>query len=87
MIAAPMFLVSGPKLVIATAKAGIAAAFPAPNARAIADLDQWMGEINAALAQADVPWALNIVAHKSYERLKDELALIVRHKPPLVITA
>ena len=63
-IAAPMFLVSGPKLVVATAKAGIAAAFPAPNARTIEELDQWMGEINRDLAQADVPWALNIVAHQ-----------------------
>ena len=86
-IAAPMFLVSGPKLVVAAAKAGIAAAFPAPNARTIGDLDQWMGDINRELAQADVPWVLNIVAHRSYERLPDELELIVKHKPPLVITA
>jgi nitronate monooxygenase len=86
-IAAPMFLVSGPKLVIAAAKAGMGAAFPAPNARTIEDLDQWMGEINDSLAQADRPWALNIVAHHSYQRLKEELELIVKHKPPLVITA
>lgn len=86
-IAAPMFLVSGPQLVIAAAKAGMAAAFPAPNARTIEDLDSWMSEINDSLAQADRPWALNIVAHHSYTRLKDELELIVRHKPPLVITA
>lgn len=86
-IAAPMFLVSGPKLVIAAAKAGMAAAFPAPNARTIEDLDQWMGEINESLAQADRPWAVNVVAHHSYARLKDELDAIVRHKPPLVITA
>lgn len=86
-IAAPMFLVSGPKLVIAAAKAGMAAAFPAPNARTIEELDQWMGEINDTLAQADRPWALNIVAHHSYARLKEELELIVKHKPPLVITA
>jgi NAD(P)H-dependent flavin oxidoreductase YrpB (nitropropane dioxygenase family) len=86
-IAAPMFLVSGPKLVIAAAKAGIAAAFPAPNARTIEDLDQWMGEVNDSLAQADRPWAVNVVAHHSYARLKDELELIVKHKPPLVITA
>ena len=86
-IAAPMFLVSGPKLVIAAAKAGMASAFPAPNARTIEDLDQWMGEINDTLAQADRPWALNMVAHHSYPRLKEELELIVKHKPPLVITA
>lgn len=86
-IAAPMFLVSGPKLVVATAKAGMAAAFPAPNARTIETLDQWMGEISRDLAQADVPWALNVVAHRSYERLHAELELVVKHKPPLVITA
>lgn len=86
-IAAPMFLVSGPKLVIAAAKAGMASAFPAPNARTLDELDQWMAEINDNLAQADRPWALNIVAHHSYARLKDELELIVKHKPPLVITA
>ena len=86
-IAAPMFLVSGPKLTVAVAKAGMAAAFPAPNARTIEELDQWMGEVNDGLAQADRPWALNIVAHHSYARLKEELELIVRHKPPLVITA
>lgn len=86
-IAAPMFLVSGPKLVIAAAKAGMGAAFPAPNARTIGELDEWMGEINDSLAQADRPWALNIVAHHSYTRLKEELELIVKHKPPLVITA
>lgn len=86
-IAAPMFLVSGPKLVIAAAKAGMGAAFPAPNARTIQELDEWMGEINDSLAQADRPWALNIVAHHSYQRLREELELIVKHKPPLVITA
>ena len=86
-IAAPMFLVSGPKLTVAVAKAGMAAAFPAPNARTIEELDQWMGEVNDSLAQADRPWVLNIVAHHSYPRLKDELELIVKHKPPLVITA
>jgi nitronate monooxygenase len=73
--------------VVAVAKAGMAAAFPAPNARTIADLDHWMDEISRDLAQADVPWVVNIVAHKSYERLNEELELIVRHKPPLVITA
>lgn len=86
-IAAPMFLVSGPKLTIAVAKAGMAASFPAPNARTIEELDQWMGEVNDSLAQADRPWVLNIVAHHSYARLKEELELIVKHKPPLVITA
>lgn len=82
-----MFLVSGPRLIIAAAKAGVAAAFPAPNARSIQDLHEWMTEIAGGLSAHDAPWALNIVAHHSYSRLKEELQLILRHKPPLVITA
>lgn len=94
MIAAPMFLVSGPDLVLACCRAGIVGSFPAPNARTVEVLDQWMGRIaaeHAALA-ADHPrhlgpWALNLVTHSSYERLPAELDLVSRHRPPLVITA
>lgn len=86
-IAAPMFLVSGPALVKATARAGMAASFPAPNARALDELDQWMGDIRQSLGAGDAPWALNVVAHQSYGRMKDELELIAKHQPPMVITA
>lgn len=86
-IAAPMFLVSGPALVRATAGAGMACAFPAPNARTIEELDDWMGSLNQGLGANDAPWVLNVVAHQSYGRMKEELDLIVRHKPPMVITA
>jgi nitronate monooxygenase len=86
-IAAPMFLVSGPDLVLAACRAGMAAAFPAPNARSIDELDAWMTTLNAGLSPDDAPWVLNIVAHQSYGRLEDELALIARHKPAMVITA
>lgn len=86
-IAAPMFLVSGPELVLAACRAGMAAAFPAPNARSIDELDAWMATLNAGLSPDDAPWVLNIVAHQSYGRLEDELALIARHKPAMVITA
>jgi nitronate monooxygenase len=86
-IAAPMFLVSGPELVLAVCRAGMAAAFPAPNARSIEELDAWMATLNAGLSPDDAPWVLNIVAHQSYGRLEDELALIARHKPAMVITA
>ena len=86
-IAAPMFLVSGPDLVRETARAGMAAAFPAPNARAIEELDAWMGGLNANVRETDAPWALNVVAHQSYARLGAELDLIAKHRPALVITA
>lgn len=86
-IAAPMFLVTGPQLVIAAAKAGMAAAFPAPNARTLEELESWIIQIKQNLGASDAPWALNVVAHQSYERMKDELELIARHQPPMVITA
>lgn len=86
-IAAPMFLVSGLALVKATAQAGMAASFPAPNARTLDELDGWMGDLRQSLGPDHAPWALNVVAHQSYSRLKDELELIEKHQPPMVITA
>jgi nitronate monooxygenase len=87
VIAAPMFLVSGVELVLAACRAGVVGAFPAANARTIDDLDAWCGQVTAALDEEDAPWALNIVAHRTYGRLGDELAVIRRHRPPLVISA
>jgi nitronate monooxygenase len=95
VFAAPMFLVSGPELVIAACKAGIVGAFPTPNCRTTATLDEWMTQINTALAAAATqpsehpvaPWALNLITHSSYPRLGDDLALVKRHQPPIVITA
>lgn len=88
-IGAPMFLISGPDMVIAQAKAGIIGSFPTPNARTPDILDQWMGQINAALADDPdaATWAANLVVHPSNDRLPADLACVVRHRPPLVITA
>ena len=94
MIAAPMFLVSGPDLVLACCRAGIIGSFPAPNARTLEVLEEWLQRIvtgHAALAANKPshlgPWALNLVTHSSYERLPAELELITKYQPPLVITA
>jgi nitronate monooxygenase len=94
LIAAPMFLVSGPELVLAACRAGIAGSFPAPNARTIETLDDWLRQIVAGHARASAaapgtvgPWALNLVTHSSYDRLPAELELVDRYRPPLVITA
>jgi nitronate monooxygenase len=94
MIAAPMFLVSGPDLVLACCRAGIVGCFPAPNARTIEVLDEWLQRItqgHGALAASQPrhlgPWSLNLVTHSSYERLPAELDLITKYQPPLVITA
>lgn len=86
-IAAPMFLVSGPDLVLAACRAGIIGSFPANNARTIEDLDDWMGRINTGLTAADVPWAINIMVHRTYARTAEEMELVLRHRPPIVITA
>ncbi len=87
LVAAPMFLVSGPEMVIAAARAGIVGAFPTPNCRSPAELDQWMTRIAAETADAPGLWAANLVTHSSNLRLADDLALVAKHRPPLVITA
>ena len=87
VISAPMFLVSGPELVIAACKAGIGGAFPTPNCRTPADLDSWMGQITDALSPNDGPWVANLITHSTNSRLKDDLALVAEYKPPIVITA
>jgi len=85
VIAAPMFLISGPDLVIAACKAGIVGAFPTPNARSIDQLDDWMTRIRAAIG--DAPWCANLVTHSTNARLAADLELVAKHKPPLVVTA
>ncbi|RFU65305.1 NAD(P)H-dependent flavin oxidoreductase [Peribacillus glennii] len=94
-ISAPMFLVSGPQLVEAVCLNGVIGSFPAPNARPIEVLDEWMGQLNDNLEAARAkeperkiaPWAMNMVVHSSYSRLQEELELIKKHKPELVITS
>lgn len=95
VVAAPMFLISGPELVLAACKAGIVGAFPTPNARPIAQLDEWMHRITEGLAQARDsqpaatlgPWCANLVTHSSNTRLAEDLALIAKYKPPVVVTS
>lgn len=92
VIVAPMFLVSGPDLVIASCKAGLMGSLPTQNARSIADLEAWLEQITAALAAERAagrrpgPWALSLNVHPTYERLAEEVALIERFKPDVVIT-
>lgn len=95
VISAPMFLVSGTELVKACCLNGVIGSFPAPNARPIEVLEQWMGQLNEELAVARsqepgrkiAPWAMNMVVHSSYSRFEDELALVKKHQPQLVITS
>jgi len=95
VVAAPMFLISGPELVLAACRAGIVGAFPTPNARPIERLDEWMRQITEGLARARDsqpaatlgPWCANLVTHSSNTRLAEDLELIARYKPPVVVTA
>lgn len=85
--AAPMFLVSGPDLVVACCKAGIVGSFPAPNLRTSAELGAWMAEIAGRLTDDDAPWAVNLVTHSTSPRLPGDLEQVAIHQPPIVITA
>lgn len=87
VFAAPMFLVSGPEMVIAACKAGIGGAFPTPNCRTVEDLDRWMDQITGALKPGDAPWIANMITHSTNTRLAEDLRLVAEYKPPVVITA
>lgn len=86
VIAAPMFLISGPELVIAASRAGIMGAFPTPNCRTTAELDEWLGRITEGV-EPDGRWAINMVTHRTNTRLADDLKLVAEYEPPVVITA
>lgn len=87
VFAAPMFLVTGPDMVIAACKAGIGGAFPTPNCRTVEDLDAWMDRITGALKPGDAPWIANMITHSTNARLAEDLRLVGEYKPPVVITA
>jgi nitronate monooxygenase len=89
VIAAPMFIVSGPDLVIAQCKAGIIGSFPALNARPAAQLDEWLQRITAELDgdSGAAPFAVNLIVHKTNNRLEDDLATCERWRVPLIITS
>ncbi|MEM8813171.1 MAG: nitronate monooxygenase family protein [Pseudomonadota bacterium] len=93
VIAAPMFLASGPSLVIECCKAGVAAGFPALNQRSSEGFEAWLEEINGALAahesesgKAPAPYGVNLVVHPSNPRLERDLALCVKYKVPMVMS-
>ena len=93
VIAAPMFIVSTPPLVIAQCKAGVIGSFPALNARPPEALDQWLTDIKATLARHDeenpdrpaAPFAVNQIVHRSNDRLMHDVEACVKHEVPIVI--
>ena len=95
VIAAPLFIISNPDLVLAQCKAGVVGSFPALNARPKEALDGWLARITEELAAYDAahpdtpaaPFAVNQIVHRSNDRLEHDLALCVKYKVPIVITS
>jgi len=89
VVAAPMFLISNPTLVLACCASGVVGSFPALNQRDSAGFKAWLEEIEAGLAQlqAPAPYAVNLIVHPTNPRLQADLALCVEHRVPIVITS
>jgi len=89
VIAAPMFLASGPDLVVECCKAGICGTFPALNQRTSEGYATWLSQIESRLGAHSeaAPFGVNLIVHKTNTRLKADLELSVAHKVPLVITS
>jgi nitronate monooxygenase len=85
LIVAPMFRVSGVDLVIAACRNGVIGAFPTANCRTTDELDAWLTTIRAATLVA--PWCANLIVHRSNPRMRDDLAVLLRHAPEIVITS
>ncbi len=89
IVCAPMFLVSGPEIVIESCKSGVVGTFPALNQRSSEGFEDWLIEIGQALAaeQNAAPFGVNLIVHKSNPRLQADLELCVKHQVPLIITS
>jgi nitronate monooxygenase len=95
VIAAPLFIISNPQLVIAQCTSGIVGSFPALNARQPSQVDEWLHEITEGIAAWNVknpqnlaaPFAVNQIVHKSNTRLEHDVATCVKWKVPLIITS
>ncbi|MCH4872708.1 MULTISPECIES: NAD(P)H-dependent flavin oxidoreductase [Pseudomonas] len=89
VVAAPMFLISNPQLVLACCANGVVGSFPALNQRESSGFKAWLEEIEAGLASLKnpAPYAVNLIVHNSNPRLQADLAICIEHKVPIVITS
>lgn len=94
LIAAPMFLVSGVELMVAACRHGVIGSFPTVNCHSTEQLDEWFSEIATRLRQYEdqigrraAPLCPNLIVHRSNARLEQDLAVLLRHKPEIVITS
>jgi nitronate monooxygenase len=88
-VAAPLFLVSGPDLVVETCRAGMVGTFPSLNQRSTEGYVAWLEEVTTRLTAFPkaAPFGVNLIVHRSNKRLQDDLAASVAHKVPLIITS
>ena len=94
VIAAPMFLISGPRLVIECCKNGIIGTFPALNQRTTEGFEKWIIEIKSALDSFEketgkkaAPFGVNLIVHQTNPRVKADLKVCIKHKVPIIITS
>ncbi len=94
VVAAPMFLISGPKLVIECCKNGIVGTFPALNQRTSEGFEEWLIQIKTELQKFEdetgkkpAPFGVNLIVHPTNPRLEADVKLCVKHQVPLVITS
>jgi len=94
VVAAPMFLISGPKLVIECCKNGIVGTFPALNCRTTEDFEKWVIEIKNALEEYEnqtekkaAPFGVNLIVHLTNPRVQPDLEICIKHKVPIIITS
>lgn len=93
-VVAPMFLTSGPELVIESCRAGLLGSFPALNQKTAAGFEAWLRQIKAALdadaaakSEPRAPFAVNLIVHRSNPRLEEDLAICIAHEVPVIITS
>jgi nitronate monooxygenase len=94
VIMAPMFLIANPNTVLEACKQGIIGSFPLLNARTVEILDEWLSFLNAEVEKLEAegekpaPWAVNFIAHRAHnKRYEEDLKMIEKHQPPIVITS
>ena len=93
-VVAPMFIISGPKMVIECCKAGVVGTFPALNQRTSEGFEEWLIEIKSELkkfeqetGQKSAPFGVNLIVHKTNPRLQVDLEICMKHQVPLIITS
>jgi nitronate monooxygenase len=86
VVVGPMFLISGPDLVIASSRSGVIGSFPTLNARTPAILDEWLARMTAE-TEGHAPFAANMIVHQSNTRIDDDMAIVANHRVPVVISS